>query len=146
MHGLDQGHIELKLFVGGPAQASLRFSEMIQQNQQLLLGDRLAETRFQRGCIGWMRLADQDIAQQTDQIAEQAGEILAGLGLGLHDGKGGRCVAGDQRAGKIKNGFAWREAKDAVHVRLADRRAAERHDLVEHRLGIAHGSVGPACD
>ena len=43
MRSLDDGDVKLELLVGRPAQTALRLAEMIEQDKELLLGDRLAE-------------------------------------------------------------------------------------------------------
>jgi hypothetical protein len=62
MHCLDQGHVELELLIGGPTQAPLRFSKVVQQDEQFLLADGVAKPGFIRLTLWWVDLADQDIA------------------------------------------------------------------------------------
>ena len=146
MHPFDERDVELELLVGGPAEAALGLAEVIQQDQELLLGDRLPEPRFLGRFRRRVDLADQDIAEQSNEIAEQSCQILAGLGLTLHDGQCGGRIAGDEGSRKLQDGFTRCESEDVVDIGGADRRAAEGDDLIEHRLGVTHRPVGPARD
>jgi hypothetical protein len=43
-----------------------------------------------------MHLANQDVAEQSYEIPEQAGEILAALSLFLDDGQRTRCIENEE--------------------------------------------------
>ena len=146
MDPLYQRDIELELLVCGPAQARLRLAEMIEQGQQLLLRDGLAQTQLVGRLPRRMDLADQHIPKQAYEICKEARQILSGLSLSLDDGQGGGRVAADKGACEIENRLARGEPEDAVDIGGADGRAAERNHLIKHRLGITHRSVGAAGD
>ena len=108
MHPLDQGHIKLKLLVGCPPHPALRLAEVIEQDQELLLGDRLAQARLiGRFPGGRMCLGDQDVTQEAHQFREQAGEILASLGLIFYQSKSGRRVAVQECGSQRDDALPW---------------------------------------
>jgi hypothetical protein len=143
MYRLDQGNVQLELFVRGPAQTALGLTEVIEQDKQLFLSDRLSQPGLVRRTLRWMNLGDKHVAKEPYEITKQSREILACLCLSLHDGKSRGGIAVHKRMPEIKDGLARGESENTMHICRDNRVSAEGNHLIEHRLGIAHRTVRP---
>ena len=141
MHRLDQGNVQLELFVRGPAQTAFGFTEVIEKDKQLFLSDRLSQMGLVRRTLRWMNLGDKHVAKKAHEITKQTGEILACLCLRFHDGKSRRGIAVHKSMPQFKNGLPWGKSENAMHICRDNRVSAEGNHLIEHRLGVAHRPV-----
>jgi len=141
MNCLDQGNVQLELFVRGPAKTALGLTEVIEQDKQLFLSDRLSQPGLVRRTLRWMNLGDKYVAKETHEITKQSREILACLCLSFHDGKSRRGIAVHKRMPEIKDGLARGESENAMHICRDNRVSAEGNHLIEHRLGVTHRPV-----
>ncbi len=141
MYCLDQGNVQLELFVRGPAQTALCFTEVIEKDKQLFLSDRLSQLGLVRRTLRWMNLGDKNVAKETHEIAKQSREILACLCLRFHDGKSRRGIAVHKSMPELENSLAGGESENAMHICRDNRIPAEGNHLIEHRLGVAHRPV-----
>ena len=103
----------------------------------------LAQLARERLRIG---LRHEQIAQMIDQIREQPLQIAPCFRLLLHEAERAGRVRGDEAIAQVGNRLLRRKAEDGKHVRLLDLVAAKGHELIEHRLGVAHPPFRAARD
>ena len=91
-------------------------------------------------------LHDEQIAEVRDEVAEQPAQVLAALGLPMHHGERARGFARDDVVAQLGDCVLRGEAEDVQHVGVVDLLAAEGHELIEHRLGVAQPALCAARD
>ena len=142
------------MFIGSPLHFLFRCGTEVDEFQKPLPVDSLtlgverlhdgpAQFGFQPGRIS---LNEEQISEMADQIAQQLGEVTAGLGLFVHEGERDGGVLGEQGGAQVAHLLPGREPKDGKHVGLLDLAPTKGYELVQHGFRVPHAAIGSQGD
>ena len=152
--GSDEADLEMEFFVRGPLHATIGLREDIDQGEQFFYGNQLPLgsqdlQHLGRNLLRLGRGVDllyQQQAKMGDEIGEEFSEVSASFALIVQGAEDACGISLEYQAGKVGDRFQGIESEDIEDVRFSDLVSAEGHELVQHRLGIPHASIGSLCD
>ena len=144
-----QGHLQIHPFVGRPFHLLFAGGAQINELQKAFprhsgaLGLQSLDHRAPQLVLqpAGISLSQQQVAQMSDQVAQQLSQIPTRLRLFVDQLKGLRGILREDCLTQIAHLLPRGEAKHRKHVLLLDRVAAKGHELVQHGFRVAHPAV-----
>ena len=154
LHGFDHSHFQMQFLVAGLAHAILGGGEVVDQFQQAVVGhdfpcgfEQASAFRcYFRQLVFRIDGKHEHVAQEGHEIPEKVLQVAPALVLGMDESQGSGGILAEDVGGEVGDDAGGSESEDLDRVVFLDGVAAERDELVEHALGIAHPAIGSARD
>ncbi len=154
MDSLNEPHLEVEALVATPAETLFGNREQLHDADELV-GRRTLHELLERGqpasgdtvyLVLTHHLAHEQLAHRTHQLIEQLSHIIARVRHLVEEVQETGQLAIEEETQRAGDRLAIRHAKDIIHMLLDNLHAAERHQLIEHRLRVAHPAISHAGD